>query len=322
MAFKDSVEDYLGSTFSDTTALSRWLTDSARMMINIIPEHKLDNFTTAVTVSSSGLSLADYRISKIHKGGYESIPINIGQSASALSASSIHYAIDSSPKHYYNNGMLFIIPSGGTALAVAYPTVLYSATTISNFPKELLEAVYIQTAIRCLIYNANESIGDLQDLEYYLAVPPTAPEDETIIAAFGTLPTYTVPTVPVITYANAETRLTANDVELADSELKKIQVQLEQWSANQRDATAKFQEALTSYEGSVKRALEVAGLESKEKYELYALGLQKYATEINNYTQKFQAEAMKVTENIKSSSSQIAVLKQELKEIIDIYVNS
>lgn len=322
MAFKDSVEDYIGGTYSDTTALSRWLTDSARFLINLIPPEKLDNFTSSVIVTTDGLSVKEYRISRVHKAGYESTYVDIGLKAQAINSSSIHYAIDSSPKHYYENSKLYVVPNGGTAQAVAYPTVVYSGTTISNFPTDLMEALYIKTAIRCLLTLSGVSAEELSNLEYYLAVPPTAPEDLTTIGAFGTLPIYNTPTVPVISYALTESRLTNDDTELANAEMNKLKTQLEQWASNQRDANAKFQEELVEYEGSVKRALEVASLASKETFELYGMGLQKYGQEINNYTQKFQNELTKIVKRIEVNGIRINELKQELADIIGSYVNS
>src|ERR1035437_2696762 len=131
MSFQDKIEDYVG-TFADVTALSQWLTQGAKHIVDLLSDEKVKKFAISISVDpSTGLDVSTYRLSYIHVNGYNARPIDGGMKAVSSDADSLHYATAKSPVYYFDTGKLFVLPAGtnGTLSAMPYPTVSYSDST-------------------------------------------------------------------------------------------------------------------------------------------------------------------------------------------------
>src|SRR5574343_52076 len=129
--FQERVADYLG-TVSDTGALSDQLTAGAKYITDIIRPEKIEKFGTDLTDSGTGVTITGLRLLCAHKSYYKSNLIHKNLKARASDSNSRFYASTTSPVHYIDGGKCYVLPSGGTVTVFNYPTVLYSASSISG----------------------------------------------------------------------------------------------------------------------------------------------------------------------------------------------
>lgn len=201
MSFQDKVIAYTGA-YTDTASLTQWLTQGAKHIVDLLSDDRVKKFATSVSVDpTAGLDVSGYRLSYVHVNGYDARPIDAGQKAVNQDADSIHFAIARSPVYYFDIGRLYVLPMGtnGTLSAMVYPTVLYSATTIPNFPSELEDAVVLFTAIRVL-------------------------NSQTKVLAL------TLSSIPSPVYTDFTAAMNDEDIELAQSYLDKVKVNLQEYS--------------------------------------------------------------------------------------------
>jgi hypothetical protein len=176
--YKVRVEDYIGATVSDTSALSEWLTAGARTIINLLPENKLEKYATDVSITSAGLSMQDKRIFNILKSGYKCRYVDSGLKAWVTNSGSIHYALAIEPVYLYDNGLLYIYSTGsattGTASAVTYPSVGCGDIAIANFPNELEQAVVLYASMNEILQLIGAKNVEINALSYSAPTAPTA----------------------------------------------------------------------------------------------------------------------------------------------------
>lgn len=162
------VEDYLTAVVTDTTALTDQLTAGARYLIDLLPEDKaLAHTTTGTDNGTDGVDVSGSRVFGAYKAGYDAPLKNPGDYARYIDANSRFYATSVAPISYILNGKIYIKPGGGTVRLIAYPTVLYSASTITGFPIEWEQAVVLYTAIQQVMsfLNYNTYLATNKDIE-------------------------------------------------------------------------------------------------------------------------------------------------------------
>ena len=203
MSFLTQIESRVG-TVSDTAYVSEALTAGAAWFVDRLPENKLRDYTTNVSDGGSGVSITDYRFYRAHKSGYKAREVDPGLKAQAADSDSIHKATATDPIFYIENGLIYILPGGGTAIVIAYPTVAYSGTTISGFPTELNEGVVLYTSIQAAVQKYNATI--------------------TVLNGLG-IPTTTFSLTQANTWINTD-----EDIELGNAELSQQRAYLEKYS--------------------------------------------------------------------------------------------
>lgn len=270
-SFQTKVEDYVG-TFSDTSALTEWLTSGARYIIDLLPDHILDEYATTVSVTTSGLAMANYRIQKYLKNGYKAPVVNTGLLTAVQDSNSIHYALNASPVTIIYNGKVYIYPNGGEVLAMAYPSVAYSQITISDFPVRMIHGVILYTAIQVAISKAYSAMIDIDD--YTPPTPPdqdlpeftyTSPSQTTIDLSSITAPTYTKPTsdfsaTNLSSYVNSST---TEDLDQATAEGMHQKTLLEKFQMDLYNELNEVNAELKEYESLIQVAIEEARLEQQ-----------------------------------------------------------
>lgn len=157
--FQSRIEDYVG-TQSDTTALTQWLTDSARKLVDIIPEEKALLYVTSTAVSI-GLAIEPYRVVMVSAGGYGARQVSPFLESQVLLSGSLHEATTRDPVFIVKNTLLKVYPTSVTGLAytITYPTVAYGDSAVSVLPKQLIDAMIFDVASRCRIAQANDVIN-------------------------------------------------------------------------------------------------------------------------------------------------------------------
>jgi hypothetical protein len=167
MSFILEIQDYV-SGFSDTTAADAWLTYGAKRVIDLLPERKAEKFSADLADGGSGIATTGHRVLRAHKGDYGARKIHAGLVAQASDADSIHTGVATNPVYYEENGKGFVLPSGGTIIGVAYPTVLNTDSTITKFPAEYYGGVVLYAAIRAVIQEI-DTISALDDADIALS---------------------------------------------------------------------------------------------------------------------------------------------------------
>ncbi len=167
MAFSGQVEDYIG-TFSDTAALTEWLTAGAKKIVDLLPLQTVEKFTADLTAAADdGIATTGHRVIRAHKSDYNARKIWGGLVAQAGDSDSIHAATSTDPVYYEENGIGFVLPGGGTIIGMAYPTVAYTATSITKFPLEYENAVILYAAIQgCLQLISTSAANVLSNVSY------------------------------------------------------------------------------------------------------------------------------------------------------------
>ena len=175
--FKTKVEDLIGRTITDTTALDDMLVSSAREVADTLPRKNLIQNATFTEVTSNPTDVSDTRILSVNRNGFYANEVPYGQSARVADSGSIYYADatqDRDPVFYYKGSSLFILDTPtssqkGEILSFAYPTVfdtsnnINNATAIDNFPSSAEYAVTLGAAAKFMVKlssedNANEDI--------------------------------------------------------------------------------------------------------------------------------------------------------------------
>ena len=173
--YGDRIIDKIGAV-SDTAALSDWLTAGAKFIVNILPPERIEKFTTDLTDAGSGISVTTSRVLRAHKSSYGARRISADLAAQAVNSSSIHYASTTDPVLYIINGLAFVKPSGGTVVAMAYPTVAYGDSTITAFPIDLDEGVVLYACIHGRLRQMSDlTITTLGGLSISTIAKPVAP---------------------------------------------------------------------------------------------------------------------------------------------------
>lgn len=207
--FQTRVEDYIGSV-ADTTMITDHLTAGAKFIIDILPESKLDRFATSLTDSGSGVSILAHRPTMAHKSGYGARLIPSWFAARVVDSGSMYLATNTSPIWYIQNGLAYVKPSGGSVIAISYPTVLYSESAVTgSVIAEYEHGIVLYAALHGALSKYNDKISTLTSLTFDVVSEVIPPSDasyvyndailgvyvSTNIGSFGTAPTYNKPTI-------------------------------------------------------------------------------------------------------------------------------
>lgn len=316
--FLARIEDYVG-TVSDTTAVSDWLTAGANYLIDRLPLEKFEKYTDEVADAGIGVSIKGKKVFRAHKSGYEAMRVSAGLKAQVVDSDSIHYHTATDPAFYIENGTLYIVPSGGTAIALTYPTVLHSDSAITVFPPELEQAVVLYASIQAAVQKYNLSIATLLALALSAAeVIPTVPAAATFTYTDATLGTYTsttigtdevVPTYTKPTFGGAFTQantyiVTNEDIDLASIELNRQSVVLNQYGADIQNELNEFNKEALAYNATIQKQIEQARLTQQRILETankttdlsiineaktLEAQIAQYSANLQRYSEQFQA---------------------------------
>lgn len=340
------VEDYVGSFSADTAAIDGWLTAAAASIIDRLPESKLRVYAVDVSISAAGTSLQNNRVYEVDKDGVGSIEQPLAYKSKVVDSGSVFYGTATNPAHLFSNGKLFIYVGGaavtGNALAIVYPTVVNTDSTIANFPKEFEQAVVLYAAAQGSLYNANVANTALAALAYSAPTPPTPPSAPsfTYTDATGTVvaattidisaipvPTYTKPT-SAASYTNLETYIaTDEDLEKADTERGQQLAKLNEYSEDIQNEVNEFNKELVAYKALVDEAFKNAELlqqklisdaqradnidlanrakQLEQQVSEYASDLGLYSAEISSYGAQVNSAVSKYQIDIQGKVAQI-----------------
>lgn len=332
LTLKERIEDRIGSV-GDDDALSSWLTAGAKLLINLMPETRLEKITVPLTDGGSGVDVTNSRPLSANKSGYGAIRISQHLIGRVSDANSIYAATSEYPAWYILNGLAYVKPGGGTVLAAVYPEVYAGDDTIDGFTRDIDEAVVLYATIQGRMRQINDMVANEIDTLSFSTIsvptPPSAPSfiyidanGETISSTSITFSNTLSFSAPVFTgnYTNTDTALGNQDIELSGGHLGKIQAQLAEmqndlavsnsiFAKDRAEFEAALQVAINNAQLTQQRLITAAQLaqdlnKSNEAMKLsqqvqeYASKLQLYGQEIGLYGAQVSQESARITQEI------------------------
>lgn len=338
--FKTQVEDIVGASITDTSAIADFLTASAREVVDMLPDKALmlNALVNEDTTDGNGYTASNQKIFSVSRNGKVSVEVPYGLSTQiAVNSGSIHESTARTPFHYYKGKYLYIHPAPtgsekGEVFSFTYPT--FASTTgdgldildsdIPNFPNNAEFAVVLGASCKYfmrMISDARETIPSLLAIDD-LSISTTAPSPPTLVDNSVTfnanVPSYTPPELTV-DIAQFETFLeTDEDAELAQVQLGRINTELQEYQSKVQNSLNEFNESNVVYQASLQVAMQNAQLSSKddaEQLNKYAQETGAFSAEVNKEVQEYQANlAQKIQEastNLSNVTSEINVLNSQ-----------
>ena len=356
MSFQTQVEDRVG-TISDTSALTDWLTDGARIVIDYLANRrsdKLDLYATEKSDSGSGVDITGGRPISAHKSNYPARRIPVEMKARAVDADSSEYATATDPVWYVSETKGYVLPLGGTIRWAAYPAVAYNASTVSNFPPEGYPAFVLYASIQYQIRNINDliksTLGGLTFTFPSTVTPPAAPSFTYTDAIADTIGTETIVFTDTLTfvaptfggdYTDMDTALSNQDVDLASGFGLKLKTQLEEFNEKLQNAVAEFNKDSQSHQLNLQKAIEQARINSqrlaeqaklttdvdlqnkinslKKEMDEYSASLGKYQSDNQSYSIQVNKEIQRVGTLVQQYQTMSANYIEILKELRQEY---
>ena len=168
--FQVQVEDLTG-TIGDTTAITSWLTDGAKEIINILPANKkalaastntLNNSSPTLTINGGDVLDVTRSDGTIDRPCRIVSPLLRGK---MQDTADINYVTKSDPVYYILNNTLTVYPTPtasetASISKVAYPAVAYGDSAISVFPDDFEHLVVLYAGIKGLQRRMNDQLGN------------------------------------------------------------------------------------------------------------------------------------------------------------------
>jgi hypothetical protein len=323
--FKEKVEDIVGVTVSDTTALSDYLTASAREVSDILPDEVLI-YNSTLLESASTVEISNTKVFAVSRNGRSTVEIPFGMSTQAGDEDSIHYATVKSPMHYFKGSTLTVLPSPSSSekaqvLRFVYPSVVHGASDIDNFPSNAEYAVVIGASCSVIMglmsaqREATPSALSISDLTIS-ATSPSAPSVSAQSVSFSAgAPTYSKPT-QTFDITQLQTFLEDNeDSELAQIQLGRLQHELGEYQADIQNELNEFNKETTAYQAQLQIAIQNAQLTSTDdaqKLQLYSAEVQDFQTSVGKEVQQYQSNLTQETQEFGANLQRIQAIFQSL----------
>ena len=262
------------------------------------------------------------------------------------SSTSIYEPSTIDPIYYLENGKGYVLPGGGTIVGMAYPTIQYGDTSISNFPTSLEHGVILYAVIQGCISQINAGKDALNALSYATITPPsvpialtlssvapTAPLDSsysytdatlgtytaTTVGSLGTVPTYTKPTTTFsITAANTYVA-TNQDLERAKSEIDNQNTLLNQYNLDIQNEQNEFNKDLEIYKSTFQTAIRQSELDQER---LIITANKTTDLSIQNKAQTLNAAISLYKDKLQKFVSQIDLYQASVNSEIQLYAQN
>lgn len=146
MDIKQRIFVLVGETIDDV-ALLHILNEASRRVISDLPPQALEPLKVEVTDpdGTTGVSLAEYRVLEVHKGGYYAVPIS-----SSIVDTITTDPDEESPLFYISGTTGYVLPGGGTFVCVQYLTFTQDTmkkATITGYPLHILDVIVYRAAL-------------------------------------------------------------------------------------------------------------------------------------------------------------------------------
>jgi len=333
--YQVKIEDLIGSV-GDTTAISDFCTDTARELVNIAPKDILHIMAEEIDDSGSGASLSNSKFLYAKKDGYEASKVDPNKTARYTDSNSIYYATTKNPICYILKNKAYVKPSGGQVFAVKFPTIAHddsfgSYGTGIVVAQDLEPAILLGAAVKGRLRQLADKRTSLPTGLVFPPTPSVPSLSSNQIGSLATAPTYTAPSLDAsgdqITEMESGTIGSSHldteqwfdiagqyiedseDIELASAQIQKIGSYLNAYSQSMQNQMNVFNDANVEYQAEVQRVTENARLSSQDDAQL----LQKYQSELQNYSNELNAQVQSYTSDLQRFSQEHGLMFQELQ---------
>lgn len=203
--FQERIQAYIG-TVSSTANITDWLTAGAKALVNRIPEDKIEKVSTTIIDpdGSAGIASTGHRLVRAYKSTVQAQKVEPIWKNKLTDKNSRYYASTSYPAWYEEGGKAFVIPGGGTIVAIPYPSPAYNASSITNFPSDWEQAVVLYATIQGCHAFIESTRTAMVALTIGAVTPPTAPADfsfsgSVVIPTAPSTPSFTTINIPDVT---------------------------------------------------------------------------------------------------------------------------
>lgn len=328
--FQVRIEDLVGSV-GDTAFISDALTDEAAKVMDLLPFHKVSDYTKPTNITSVGLSVPGERIiSVFNTAGYSAVGVTPHLGVLAIDENSIYFATDRDPVYYLDpsDQKYFIVSGGekssGKFISIAYPTIAFGDTpgvlaSGDEFPKDIERVVVLGSSIRCRVRQLADKRGSLPGTLSITATAPSVPAapsftyTDAVLQGItsgvtktlaGSAPSYTNSSVTIDwTKVDAYVDTAATeDVELANAKIQQFRGQVEEYLAEVQDALHTFNEANVVYQS--RTAADMAELQSASQSLIEKMGLSTNI-DLQNQAQNLQKQVAEYTAKVQKYSAEM-----------------
>ena len=337
--YQVKVEDLIGSV-GDTAAISDFCTDTARELVNIAPKDILHVMAEEIDDSGSGATLSNAKFLYAKKDGYEAPKVEPDKTARYTDSNSIYYATTKSPICYILKNKAFVKPSGGQVFAVKFPTIAFGdsfgsyASSGTVVAQELEPIILLGAAVKGRLRQLADKRTSLPTGLVFPSTPSVPSLSANQIGTLGTAPVYTAPkvggateeltaTIEAATAGEATDKYDfsrwfdlvadyiedSEDIELAQAQIQKISTYLNSYAQAMQNQMNVFNDANVEYQAELQRVTENARLSSQDDAQL----LQKYQSELQNYSNELNAQIQSYTSDLQRFSQEHGLMVQELQ---------
>lgn len=136
---------------TSATDLDTWLTNEARMIVDLLPEAELDKFKDNLTIDDAGTDVSNYRVISADKDGYPARVVPYADYARAQDPNSFRYATLKDPAIMFNGKKVYKLPANTTGFrvqVVAYPTVQNEDSSVATLPVKYEELLVLGASVQ------------------------------------------------------------------------------------------------------------------------------------------------------------------------------
>jgi hypothetical protein len=190
--FQEQIVDLVGTIYEDTAAMSQFLTDGVRQVVNVLPQDRLFDILTVHPLNATDgvtFTLNDSgghgrgRIVSVSRGDSEAtkqtcrlIPISLV--SRVQDPEDLMFTSDTDPVYYISGGILNVIPTPTDAqpaevVYIPLTSVASGESEINGFPNDLEHIVVLYAAIR----SAQALLAEEEDTELYIPMIKTLKAD-------------------------------------------------------------------------------------------------------------------------------------------------
>ena len=163
--FSAQIIDLVGEAFTDTAAMSQFMQDGVRQLVNLLPPNRLVEIVSTETLDTDDptfiLTGANYtrgRVVNVSRENAQSIKqlcrqIPVSLASRAQDPEDLIFATETDPVYYISAGVLTVLPAptNNKTAEVAYvnlPAVVYGDEKIDGFPNDLEPIVVLYAAVK------------------------------------------------------------------------------------------------------------------------------------------------------------------------------
>ena len=269
-----------------------------------------------------------FKLLEVNRDGYSAKLIPSGLVQQSNDPNSIHFATKRSPAYYIKSGNIYIRPlvkghEQGEIIGLTYPVVKYNMKSTTDLPIQAEDFIVTGAARKYLVRSMYEEFAQLPAGITTTSAPSAPSLSSNQVAALGTAPAYTAPTIggetEELTGAISDGAIGADadfqdvsdwwevlghmiedeeDSELASAQLQKINTYINSYSQAMQNKLNIFNDANVEYQAALQRAIENARLSSQDDAQAlqkYQAQLQSYSNDLNNKNQIFSSALQRAT---------------------------